>query len=98
MTDRIPEKYRKVIAYGILPAILVLYAFTGTREGVDVVDATFTLTGFAYPEKLNAFWRLAYYLPNALGSLFTHLPGGNTLSGMNAYGSAIIALTALVAY
>ena len=98
MTDRIPKKYRKVIVYGILPAILVLYAFTGTREGVDVVDATFTLTGFAYPEKLNAFWRLAYYLPNTLGSLFTHLPGGNTLSGMNAYGSAIIALTALVAY
>ena len=98
MTDRVKEKYRKVITYILLPAILAAYAFTGLREGVDVVDATFSLTGFTDPDRLDPFWHFAYYLSNQTGHLLTRLPGGDTLFGMNAYGSVIIAATALVAY
>ena len=98
MTLKLPDKYRKVITRFVFPLLLTLYSFIGVREGVDIVDATFSMTGFVYPDKMNAMWRFAYYLSNVIGSFFTRLPGGDTLAGMNAYGSAIIALTALTAY
>ncbi|MBQ9513222.1 MAG: hypothetical protein IJR58_08520, partial [Lachnospiraceae bacterium] len=97
MTNELVEKNRKVITFFVLPLLLCLYAFTGLREGVDVADTTFSLVNYTYPEKLNAMWRFAFYLPNVIGQKLAHLPFGDTLYGMNVYATVFVALTAVAA-
>ncbi len=92
------KKYQEPVEKWILPLLLFLYPFIGVTQGVDITDTTYSLGNYEYMENLDPMWMLATFLPNIIGKLFTFLPMGHTLLGMNIYCTIIISVTALSAY
>ncbi len=92
------KKYQDPIEKWVFPVILFLYPFIGVTQGVDVTDTTYSLGNYEFSGALDPMWMLATFLPNVLGKIFTLLPGGDNLLGMNIYCTFLIILTALLAY
>ncbi len=92
------KKYQAPTEKWIFPVILFLYPFIGVAQGVDVTDTTYSLGNYEFSGTLDPMWMLATFLPNVLGKIFTLLPGGDTLLGMNIYCTFPIIITALFAY
>lgn len=87
---------------GILFAvvILALYPLRHVSWGLDFWDVGYNYANFTYmgTEHMDPMWLFSTYLSTALGHLFTRLPGGGSLIGMNVYTSLLISLLALMGY
>lgn len=92
------HRYQNCIEKVVFPLILVIYPLIRIRLGIDVADTTYSLSNFQYFPSMDGTWMVATFLANALGSLFMHLPFGDTLLGMYCYTALIQSLTALVVY
>ncbi len=96
--DRIYYKYSKLTENKIFPLLLLLYPLVGVRQGLDVSDATYSLSNFQYFASMDGTWMVATFLANVTGFLLMHLPFGDTLIGINCYTVLIQSVTAVAAY
>lgn len=92
------NRYRNFIECILFPVILILYPLLKTRQGIDVSDATYSLSNFQYFSSMDGTWMVATYLANVVGSLFMKFPFGDTLFGMHFYTTLIQSVAALGVY
>jgi hypothetical protein len=92
------KKYQEPMEKWLFPLIIFLYPFIGVSQGVDVTDTTYSLGNYVYSGTIDPMWFLATFIPNLMGKLFTLLPGGDGMLGMNIYCTIFICITALSAY
>lgn len=84
--------------YMLYPLILLLYPLRHIRVGAEWWDTGYNYTNFTYMDRVDSMWLFSTYLGNALGHLFTLLPGGSTMLGMNLYTGLTVSLLALGGY
>lgn len=96
-TDSFREK---LLYYVIFPAILFVVTILPINRGIDISDTMYSLTGNVLFTKAEGSWNLfmAYYLANFVGFVFTKLPFGHTMVGINFYTSLIVYATAMLVY
>ena len=87
----------KTLYYGAI-AVLFLYAFRNVYQGIDVTDTGYHFSNFLYMSEMDPMWIFSTYLASILGHVFTLLPGGNTLLGINIYTAIIPALLGACAF
>lgn len=80
--------------------ILAFYPLRHIAYGLDLWDTGYNYANFQYMgmEHMDPMWLFSTYLSNAVGHIFTMLPNGNTLMGMNFYTGLFASILALVGY
>lgn len=92
------ENKNEKITNAILMLLLLIYPLRKANIGLDLMDAGYTLGNYRFFDTMNENWKLATYLANVLGVLFTKLPFGDTWVGMNVYTGLLIGIIAAVTY
>lgn len=92
------ELNRREVLNIILCVFIFLYAFRKVAVGIDVTDGGYHFSNYRYIEQMDPMWFFSTYLSNILGHLFTLLPYGKTLLGINVYTSIIPAILGVVCY
>lgn len=92
------NKIWKSITGILFPVILVLFSLMHIGEGVTVTDTGYNYGNFVFFDSLDDMWKFSTYLAGALGALFTRLPFGQTMLGLNFYTGLIKVAVALLAY
>ncbi|MBR6302337.1 MAG: hypothetical protein IKR35_00635, partial [Lachnospiraceae bacterium] len=84
----------------IMVLILALYPLRHIHIGLDLWDVGYNYANFEYmgTESMDPMWLFSTYLATALGHLFTFLPFGKTLLGLNLYTSLTISFLAVMGY
>lgn len=82
----------------ILTVILFLYPFRHINQGLDLMDAGYSLGHFQFRESMDPVWKIATFLSNWLGMVLSHLPFGKTWIGMNGYTCLLISIVAVVIF
>ncbi len=82
----------------LFPIVLLLWPLAACRQGVSVMDTTYSLANFRYPDSIGTMWRFATFLANMTGSFLIRLPFGKTMLGMNILCLLFISVTALLSY
>ena len=82
----------------IFPVILLLYPLRHIFVGAEWWDTGYNYGNFQYMDRMDPMWVFSTYLGNALGNLFTRLPLGNRMLGLNLYTGLLVSLTALAGY
>lgn len=95
--EKIKASCKKYLYY-LYPVVLLLYPLRHIRVGAEWWDTGYNYGNFTYMEHMDPMWLLSTYLGNALGHLFTLLPGGGTMLGLNVYTGLIVSLLALGGY
>lgn len=90
----------KNIAENLYIVILAFYPLRHVRWGLDLMDTGYNFANFAYmgTEHMDPMWLFSTWLSNAVGHLFTTMPGGDSLVGMNIYTGLFVSLLALAGY
>ena len=89
--------YVKATKY-LFPAVLVIYAFLGVNRGIDITDVGYNLGNYRYLSELDGMWFYSTFLANIIVAVFTHLPFGSHMLGMEVYCCILKALFSLWAY
>lgn len=81
-------------------AVLVGYAMRHVNWGLDLHDTAYSYSNFQYMgmEHMDSMWLFSTYLSNVVGNIFTKLPLGGILLGMNFYTTLLVASLAVIAY
>lgn len=87
-----------VVVRILFPALLVLFALMHIAEGLTVTDTGYNYGNFMSFDSLDDMWKFSTYLSSAIGALFTKLPFGQTMIGLNFYTGLFKVLAALFAY
>lgn len=82
----------------LYPLILLLYPLRHIRVGVEWWDTGYNYGNFVFMDQMDPMWVFSTYLGNALGNLFTKLPGGDRMLGLNFYTGLMVSLLALMGY
>ena len=82
----------------LLPLILLLWPLVTCRQGVSVMDTTYSLANYRYLDDSQSTWFFATFLANKAGSFLMKLPAGSTMAGMNLLCGLVISVTALLCY
>ncbi|MGN0401973.1 MAG: hypothetical protein ACI4HQ_06895 [Acetatifactor sp.] len=82
----------------LLPLLLVVYALFLVNQGITVTDTGYNYGNFINYDSLDGMWKFSTYLATALGALFTRLPYGRIMLGMNVYTGLVKVLIALIVY
>ncbi len=82
----------------IFPALLIIYALLLVNQGINLSDVGYNYGNFYYFDRLDPMWKFSTFIPNFIGFLFTHLPGGDTLLGLNIYTSFVKAAIPIMVY
>ncbi len=85
------EKYLTPIILGLMPLV-------NFNQGVDYIDSMYSPGNFVFFKQMKGTWVVATFLANAIGHIFTRLPGGGTYIGIRIYTSLVISAIALIAY
>lgn len=91
--DKTQKRVQQIIC-GILWIGLIFFAFRKVNKGLDLWDTGYNLANFQWmgTEHMDNMWLFSTYLSNAVGHIFSLLPGGKTLLGMNIYTTGVTAL------
>ena len=98
------DKFKKFISSKYIEIILVPIILLGAglfkiNQGVDISDIGYSLYNYVILGDARAtWWTIATYLSNLTGHLLQKLPWGDTLIGMNFYGSLIIVIISIIVY
>ena len=95
--EKIKQRLTKYL-YMLYPLILLLYPLRHIRVGAEWWDTGYNYANFTYMDRVDPMWLFSTYLGNAMGHLFTLLPGGDTMLGLNLYTGLIVSLLALGGY
>lgn len=83
----------------VFPLLLLLYPMRHIMVGVEWWDTGYNYGNFMYMGRMaDPMWIFSTYLGHALGNLFTRLPFGGTMMGMNVYTGLLVSLLALGGY
>lgn len=82
----------------ILPIALVFYSLMLANQGITVTDTGYNYGNFVNFESLDNMWKFSTYLATVLGNLFTYLPFGQSMLGLNIYTGLVKASVALIVY
>ncbi len=97
--NRIREsKAYSVITSVIFPFAIIFFAFFKVNKGIDISDSAYSPGNFVNLNSLDGMWYYSTFYANLLGKLFTKLPYGETLLGLNIYTGLIKLALALFAY
>ena len=88
----------KRIIYGLFPVILLLYPLRHILVGAEWWDTGYNYGNFVFMDKMDPMWLFSTYLGTAVGHLFTHLPFGGTMVGLNVYTGLFVSALALIGY
>lgn len=91
------QKLNKVLQI-IFPVILFLYPLRHICYGVGWTDTAYNYGNFMYMDNMDQMWLFGTYLGTALGNLFTKLPLGNTMLGLNLYTGLLVSVLAVAGY
>lgn len=91
------SKYGKITDLVFL-ALLVLFSYCRVNKGLEITDTAYNYTNFLFEDELDDMWYFSTFLSNLLGMIFTFLPGGKTMLGLNIYTGAVRAAIPVVAY
>lgn len=78
--------------------VLFLYPMRHILVGAEWTDTGYNYGNFTYMDRMDPMWMFSTYLANALGHLFTYLPWGNTMIGLNVYTGLMISVLAVAGY
>ncbi len=78
--------------------ILLLYPLRHIHLGVEWEDTGYNFAHFVYMENMDPMWLFSTYFANAVGHLFTKLPFGDTMMGLNFYTGLTVSILAVVGY
>lgn len=92
------ERLAAVIETYVCPLLLLLLPLRHINQGVDISDTGYNLGCFRWFGEQDGMWVYVTYLANGIGHIFTKLPFGNTMLGMNLYCSLVVSLIALLAW
>lgn len=81
-----------------MTAVLLLYPLRHIFHGVDLMDTGYNYANFTYIENMDSMWYYSTYLANIVGNLFTRLPLGDTLVGLNLYTGLMVSMLALMGF
>ncbi len=97
--NRIREsKAYAAITSVIFPLAIIFFAFVKVNKGIDISDSAYSPGNFVNLNSLDGMWYYSTFYANLLGKLFTKLPYGETLLGLNIYTGLIKLSLALFAY
>lgn len=82
----------------ILCAMLVLLPFLHVNIGLSVADQGYNLINFESFPDMNQTWMIATLVANLVGKLFTYLPFGHYMLGMNVYCTLLLSITVVLMY
>ncbi len=84
----------------LMVLVLSLYPLRHIHVGLDLWDVGYNYSNFEFmgTESMDPMWLFSTYLATALGHLFTFLPFGKTLLGLNLYTSLTISFLAVIGY
>lgn len=82
----------------VFPLILLVWPLAAVSQGVSLMDPTYALANYTYPDSISHMWFFATFLSNVLGRALVSLPFGKTMLGMNVMTGLIVSATALAAY
>lgn len=80
------------------PILLLVYSLFLVNQGITVTDTGYNYGNFVNFDSLDVMWKFSTYLANVVGSLFTKLPLGETMIGLNIYTGLIKAFTSIIIY
>ncbi len=92
------DKCKQTVKKYICPLVLFLLPLRHITQGIDISDTGYNLACFRWFGELDGMWVHVSYVANLLGWLFTKLPLGGTMLGMNLYCSLVVSLIALCAW
>ncbi len=78
--------------------ILLLYPLRHIRFGVEWTDTGYNYGNFMFMDNMDPMWVFSTYFGTALGNLFTKLPFGNYMMGLNVYTGLTVSILALLGY
>lgn len=78
--------------------ILFLYPLRHIHLGVEWEDTGYNFAHFVYMENMDPMWLFSTYFANAVGHLFTKLPLGDTMLGLNLYTGLTVSILAVAGY
>ena len=78
--------------------ILLLYPLRHIHLGVEWEDTGYNFAHFVYMENMDPMWLFSTYFANAVGHLFTKLPLGDTMLGLNLYTGLTVSILAVAGY
>lgn len=93
-----PAKLYDFLSRVVFPLILLLFPLRHITVGAEWWDTGYNYGNFMYMDRMDPMWVFSTYLGNALGSLFTKLPFGNFMWGLNLYTGLLVSLLALSGY
>lgn len=82
----------------LLSVLLFMYTFRKVSIGIEMTDTGYHFANFLYMDQMDSMWIFSTYLASKLGHLFTLLPGGDTLLGINIYTSLIPAALGVLTF
>lgn len=82
----------------IFPIILVLVGMCKVGRGFDISDTGYNYGNYVNLTGLDNMWFCSTFLANIVGRLFTFLPYGHTLIGLNIYTGLIKCAIVLASY
>lgn len=90
----------KNMAENLFVVILAFYPLRHVHWGLDLMDTGYNYANHLYmgTEHMDPMWLFSTWLSNVAGHLFTQLPNGGTLVGMNIYTGLLVSLLALAGY
>lgn len=96
--EKVKTSRNKKILFYAASIFLFLYAFRNVNQGIDVTDTGYHFSNFLYMSEMDPMWIFSTYLASVLGHLFTLLPGGSTLLGINIYTAIIPAVLGVMTF
>ncbi len=80
--------------------VLALYPLRHIHRGLDLWDVGYNYANFQFMgmESMDPMWLFSTYLATALGHVFTWLPFGKTVLGLNFYTGLIVSVLAVMSY
>ncbi len=93
-------KKRRYAAELCLTAVLFLFSLRHVTWGLDLWDTGYNYANYMYAsqDRLGTMWWFSTYLTNLLGHVFTMLPFGDTLVGLNVYTSLLVGGLSVLGY
>lgn len=92
------EKLYSICTKVLFPLILFLYPLRHIHVGVEWWDTGYNYGNFVYMDRMDPMWVFSTYLGNALGNLFTRLPFGNYMMGLNVYTGLTVSFLGIMGY
>ena len=92
------KQFEKCILNLVMTVALIMFALLHVNQGANVTDTGYNYGNFIYFDSLDSMWKFSTYLASVIGHLFTCLPYGHSVLGLNIYTGLVKALISIVVY